>query len=237
LNSKTNTSNRESQKETKNQRLGQLPESIRPELIKERLQGGLFSFWKNKRLRWGLLLLLVFAPLSKFIYLILPNEIGEYIIDIGIWQLPNTIEGEENGWYWGTIRMYLFANGELMAPTLSVLGIFLLFPKKYLPAYLSIIPFGYYLALLTYRMVIVDSDQTYLAGPSVIFMVPFFLFGIVLFTFINKFLSRKDIVKQAIVNRITSLIKAKNIQWVEKEIILNEEVDQMIEGDNEMFNK
>lgn len=103
--------------------------------------------------------LLVFAPMAKFVYLLLPElGFGEYFINIGSIQIANTLEGEENGWFWAYIYQYVFSNGELLAPTISIFGLFLLFPKKYPPAYLAGLPFGYYLSMLIHRMFFVDSN-------------------------------------------------------------------------------
>ena len=55
-----------------------------------RLSGFLYSLWANRRLRWGLLLLLVIAPLSKFIYLLFPQGgFGEYLINTSLITVNN----------------------------------------------------------------------------------------------------------------------------------------------------
>ena len=130
--------------------------------IRLKLLSGFYAFWGNKRLQWGLIFILVLAPLAKFSYLLLPKEgFGEYFFVLGKYGIKNTLEGPYNGWYWGTIRMYLFSNGELLTPTLVIFGLFLLFPKKYFPSYLAGIPFGYYLSLLVHRMFFVTSNEDF----------------------------------------------------------------------------
>lgn len=84
-------------------RLRRVPDILRIEVIKERLHNDLNILWENKRLKWGMITLLVLAPLAKFSYLFFPElGFGEYFIDIGSIQIPNTLEGENYNWYWGT---------------------------------------------------------------------------------------------------------------------------------------
>ena len=79
------------------------------EKFKIRVLNGLYTFWENKRLRWGMLTLLIIAPLTKFLYLLFPvNGFGEYLINVGPITVINTIEGEANGWFWGYIYQYVF---------------------------------------------------------------------------------------------------------------------------------
>lgn len=215
-----------------------LPEAFKFEVLKGRLKNGLHIFWKNKRLRWGMITLLVIAPLAKFLYLLFPAQgFGEYLINIGPFNVLNTIEGEANGWYWAYIYQYVFSNGELLAPTISIFGLFLLFPEKYPPAYLAGVPFGYYLSMLIHRMFFVDSNEIFLDGFSVSITVSYLLLGIVFFIVSSKMLSRNENKKQAIVARIVGLIKLKGMAWRDKETILIKEVDIMINTDNELFVK
>jgi hypothetical protein len=73
------------------------PEVLNIKLLAGRLQSGLHVFWKNKRLRWGLVTLLVIAPIANFVYLLLPEYgFDDYFINIVSIEIPNTLEGEEN---------------------------------------------------------------------------------------------------------------------------------------------
>ena len=182
--------------------------------------------------------LLVFAPMAKFVYLLLPEAgFGEYLINVGSIQIPNTLEGEKYDWYWGYIQQYVFSNGELLAPTISIFGLFLLFPKKYPPAYLAGLPFGYYLSMLIHRMFFVDSNENFLDGFSITITIAYLLLGIAFFIVSSKLLSRKENIKQAIVARIAGVIKLDGVSWEDKESILNKEVDMMIDTENELFTK
>lgn len=124
---------------------GGVPEALKFEVLKGRLQSGLYIFWKNKRMRWGMITLLVFAPMVKFVYLLLPElGFGEYFINIGSIQIANTLEGKENGWFWAYIYQYVFSNGELLAPTISIFGLFSCFLKNILQPTLP----GFHLAII-----------------------------------------------------------------------------------------
>ena len=224
--------------ENKGNGFGGVPEALKFDVLRGRLQSGLHIFWKNKRLRWGMISLLVFAPMAKFVYLLLPEAgFGEYLINVGSIQIPNTLEGEKYDWYWGYIQQYVFSNGELLAPTISIFGLFLLFPKKYPPAYLAGLPFGYYLSMLIHRMFFVDSNENFLDGFSITITIAYLLLGIAFFIVSSKLLSRKENIKQAIVARIAGVIKLDGVSWEDKESILNKEVDMMIDTENELFTK
>ncbi|RLD22758.1 MAG: hypothetical protein DRI71_07105 [Bacteroidetes bacterium] len=67
--------------------------------------------------------------------------------------------------------------------------------------------------------------------------VAFIIFGIVLFFVTDKYLSRNELKKQAVVARIAGLIKVDGLSWGDKEAMLNEEATKMIEVDNELFNR
>jgi hypothetical protein len=128
-------------------------DSISVEKYRIRLFNGLYTFWENKRLRWGMLLLLLIAPLAKFFYLVLPVDgFGNYLVNFGPVSIINFIETES--WYYINLHYYFFSIGELLTPAISTLGIFLLFPKKYYPSYLVGVPFGYFLMFLTHRNIL-----------------------------------------------------------------------------------
>lgn len=208
------------------------------EKYKIRLLNGLYTFWENKRLRWGMLTLLVIAPLTKFIYLLFPvNGFGEYLINVGPVSVLNTIEGEASGWYWGYIRMYALFNGELLAPTLSMFGIFLLFPKKYYPSYLAGVPFGYYMSMLVHRMFFVTSNENFVQGFTGSTMVMFFLLGVVFFMISDKVMFKQNHRKRAAEARIIGLVNMPGMEWSDKEEIIRKEVAEVMKVDNELFIK
>lgn len=219
-------------------RLNGLTESLKVEGFKLRLFNGLYTFWDNKRLRWGMLLLMIIAPLSKFFYLLLPTEgFGDYLLNVGPLQILNTIEGLESGWYFVYIQQYFWSVGELLAPVLSIFGIFLLFPKKYYPAYLVGVPFGYYLSLLIHRMFFVTDYETFHGGATTTMTMAFLLLGVVFFMVSDKVLFRQNHRKRASEARIIGLINMPGMAWDDKEDIIRKEVAEVMKVDNELFIK
>jgi hypothetical protein len=219
-------------------RLPELSEIINFDEIKLRVDSGLYAFWDSKRLRWGMLLLMILAPLSKFFYLLLPEYgIGEYLINFGSLQILNTVEGLENGWYFNSFYMYFFSIGELMAPVLSIFGIFLLFPKKYYPAYLVGVPFGYYFSMLIHRMFYVTDYESFHSGATTTMTLAFLLLGIVFFIVSDNVLFRQNHRKRAAQARIIGLINMPGMQWNEKEEIIRNEVADAMKVDNEKYIK
>jgi len=219
-------------------RLPRLSEVINIDEIKLRVYGGLYAFWDNKRLRWGMVLLMILAPLSKFFYLLLPEAgIGEYLINFGPVQIINRVEGLENGWYFNSFYMYFFSIGELMAPVLSILGIFLLFPKKYYPAYLVGVPFGYYFSMLIHRMFYVTDYESFHSGATTTMTLAFLLFGVVLFIVSDKVLFRQNHKKRAAQARIIGLINMPGMKWNDKEEIIRKELADAMKVDNEKYIK
>ena len=208
------------------------------EKYKIRLLNGLYTFWENKRLRWGMLTLMVIAPLSKFVYLLFPVEgFGEYLINVGPLMVLNTIEGEANGWYWAYIQMYAFSNGELMAPTISIFGLFLLFPKKYYPSYLAGVPFGYYLSMLVHRLFFVTDYTSFHNGFPGSVMIGFLLLGVVFFMISDKVMFKQNHIKRAAEARIIGLVNMPGMAWGDKEEIIRKEVAEVMKVDNELFIK
>ena len=215
--------------------------------FKTRLFDGLYTFWQNKRLRWGLLTLLILAPAAKLFYLLFPEHFGEFLVDFGPIQIYNTIENTKGvtvtdapgpgEWFWDTIRAYFWSCGELAAPVISFLGIFLLFPKNYYPAYLIGLPFGYYLSLLVHRMFIVDSYQAFHEGAGTFMMISFFIFGFVLFMISDKVLFKQNHRKRSSEARIIGLINLPGMSWAEKELLIRREVDEAAEVSNELYEK
>lgn len=137
----------------------------------------------------------------------------------------------------GYIQQYVFSSGELLAPTISIFGLFLLFPEKYPPAYLAGVPFGHYFSMLIHRMFFVDTNENFLEGFSVIITIAYLFLGIVFFVVSSKLLSRNGNKKQASIARMVGLIKVKGVSWEDKEAMLNKEVDMMVDTENEMFIK
>ena len=211
--------------------------------FKIRLFNGLYTFWQNKRLRWGLITLLIIAPLSKFFYLLMPIEgFGEYFIEIGALKIPNTIERldpfsvAEEGWYFINMYYYFFSLGELMAPLFSVFGIFLLFPKHYSPSYLVGVPFGYYLSMLVHR-VTVSSEEAFHQGVGTSMMLMFLFLGVVIFMVSDKVLFKQHHRKRASEARIMGLINMPGMTWDDKELIIKKEVADALKTNNELFVK
>ena len=100
----------------------------------------------NKRAIAGIIFLVVLAPASKYMYLLFPQEgFGEFLIRSKLVTIPNFIEG--NDWFYLHIYWWLYAVGDTLAPILTLLGIFFLFPRKYSLSYLIGIPLGFMMAL------------------------------------------------------------------------------------------
>jgi len=218
------------------QKLNNLTDSLRLEGFRIRLFNGLYTFWDNKRLRWGLLILLLFAPASKFLYLFFPEEgFGQYLLSVGPVQVINTIEGIENGWYFAYIAMYIWSVGELLAPVLSIFGIFLLFPKKYYPSYLVGVPFGYYFSMLIHRMFFVTDYTSFHSGATTTMTLSFLLLGVVFFMVSDKVLFKQNHGKRASEARIVGLINMPGMEWKDKEDIIRKEVAVAMKVDNELF--
>lgn len=219
-------------------RLANLKETLNVERFILRLFNGLYTFWENKRLRWGMFFLLIFAPASKFAYLLFPEGgFGEYLINMGPVKVLNTIEMVEGGWYWATFRMYFLFVGELLGPVLSIVGIFFLFPKKYYPSYLIGVPFGYYMSMLVHRMFFVSDYQSFHSGATTTMTLSFLLLGVVFFAVSDKVLFRQNHVKRASEARIIGLINMPGMEWHDKEDLIKKEVAEVMKVDNELFIK
>ncbi len=206
-------------------------------LFKLKVYSSLYIFWANKRLRWGMLFLLVLAPLSKFVYLLFPEEgLGEYLINFGPLQIKNSIEFPYNdGWYWVYMRMYLWSIGELMAPVLSIFGIFLLFPRKYYPAYLIGLPFGYFLSQLIHRMFFVNDYPSFHNGATTTLTFSVIVVGIILFIISDNVLFKENHRKRAAEARIIGLINMPGMEWQAKEPLIKKEVKEALKYNSELF--
>lgn len=212
-------------------------ESLSFTTIKIRVLNGLYSFWSNKRLRWGMIMLLIIAPLTRYIFMIFPeNGFGEYLVNLGPVKIINTIEGVDN-WFFVTFYYYFSVIGELLAPVLLIYGIFLLFPRNYYPSYLVGVPFGYYLGMLVYRMFFVSTNEGYYSGFTSTVTIAYLLFGVVLFIVSDKMLFRENHRKRASEARIIGLVNMPGMQWKDKEDLIRKEVAEAMKIDNELFVK
>ena len=211
--------------------------SLNIDKFKVRVLNGLYTFWDNKRLRWGMLFLLIIAPASKFFYMLFPeNGFGEYLVNLGPVKVLNSIEGMGN-WFYVTFYYYFFSVGELAAPVLSTFGIFLLFPKKYYPSYLVGVPFGYYLSMVVHRMFFVTSNADMLSGFTTTMTLSFLILGVVFFAVSDKVLFKQNHRKRASEARIIGLINMPGMEWTDKEEIIRKEVAEVMKVDNELFVK
>jgi hypothetical protein len=214
------------------------PDWINLESLKIRVFNGLYTFWENKRLRWGLILLLIIAPSIKFLYLLFPESgYGDYFINNYYIQIPNTIEGPDSDWYWGLIYMYVHSNGELLAPVISILGIFLLFPPKYYPAYLVGVPFGYYLSLSVHRLFFVSNFESYSGGWTTSGSLLFILLGVIAFVVSDKVLFQENHRKNATQARILGLIEMPGLPWTAKEELIKKEAKDLRKVSNILYEK
>ena len=216
------------------------------ENFQTRLFDGLYTFWQNKRLRAGFITLLIIAPASKFFYLLLPMDgFGEYFIDWGFLKIPNTIEVQDltvdpdvrPGWFFITFYYYFWSLGDLLAPTISILGMFLLFPKNYYPSYLVGVPFGYYLSMLFHRMFMVDSDEALHQGAGTFMIIVFLLVGVVIFIISDKVLFKEHHRKRASEARIIGVINMPGMSWEDKELILKKEAADALKHSNELYDR
>lgn len=199
----------------------------------------LYSMWADKRLRWGLLFLLIIAPASKFIYLLFPEAgVGEYFIQSKYLTIPNFIEtpGDSKGWYWQTLYYWFWMNGELWAPLMAIFGIFLLFPKNYFPSYLVGIPFGYFLSLLVHRMFVGTSEE-YHNGVGTAMIAMFIILGVVIFIVSDKILFKNNHVMRAHEARIVGLINLPGLSWDQKEPLLRKEAEEWSKQQNELYDQ
>jgi len=201
----------------------------------QRISNSLFIFWQNKRLRTGIILLLIIAPLSRFAYLAFPKEgFGEYFINNNWITIKNFIESEE--WIFQTLYWWFWSNGEIWGPIISIIGIFLLFPMNYYPSYLTGIPFGYYLSLLINRMFATNNTEV-VGGSGYSMLIVYLIFGVILFAVSDKILFNTNHRKRAIDARILGLINMPGMAWEEKEGPLKKEARKAMKENNEIFSK
>ncbi len=201
-----------------------------------KVSNALVSLWLNPRLRTGMILLLIAAPVSRFFYLILPPEgFGEYFIQTDLITIVNSIEGQD--WYYFSLYYWAFTLSELWAPMIVFLGIFFLFPKKYYPSYLVAVPFGYYAALLIHRL-FATSNENFHNGVGFSTVALFIVFTIVMFVVSDKILFNDNHRKRAIEARIIGLINMPGMDWKDKEELLKKEAEQATkEKNNELFTR
>ena len=202
--------------------LSQLHIKARRLLVKFGME--LKPYVSNKRYRWGIIILLVIAPFAKHFYLLFPvTGLGEYIIDNGFIQLPNILEDPEYDWYYISFRNYFWTIGEILAPLIIIIGMFLLFPKKYYPSYLALVPLGYYFTLLIHRLV-TSSNSEYRDGFTISITLGYMLFGIILFVISDKIILYKNRKYHAAEARIKGVINMPGVKWSDKEELLRKEI-------------
>lgn len=204
--------------------------------------GFLYTMWANKRLRWGLLLLLIIAPASKMIYLLFPIDgFGDYIINTNLITIPNFLESKYiaetgEGWFFEKLYYWFWMCGELWAPLIAIFGIFLLFPKNYYPSYLVGIPFGYFLSSLIHRMFVTSFEEFHGGiGSSVIAM--WLILGVIIFVISDKILFKKNHVIRATEARMAGLINMPGMDWKNKEEMLKNEASDWVKHENELYTR
>jgi len=200
---------------------------------KTRLLNVLYALWKNPRLRTGLILLIIVAPASKFVYLLFPKDgFGEYLIDTSLLKIPNYFEPD--GWYFYSTYYFLFSLSEFFTPIISTIGVFLLFPRNYYPSYLCGIPLGYYTALLINRTTVVNNEDFH-QGAAVSLIIGMVIFTAFLLYVSDRFLFRKDNRSRSVEARLIGLINMPGVSWEDKEELLKKEARDATKGDNELF--
>ncbi|MCH7696516.1 MAG: hypothetical protein IIB73_09545, partial [Proteobacteria bacterium] len=100
----------------------------------------------------------------------------------------------------------------------------LLFPKNYYPAYLAIVPFGYYLTLLIHRMFFVNDESELRDGFTISVTLAYMLFGIILFVISDKIIIDGNSKRHAAEARIKGVINMPGVNWSEKEELIRKEV-------------
>ncbi len=212
------------------------------DVVRLKIGSFLVSIWTDKRLRWGLLLLLVVAPISKLIYVFFPEDgFGTYFISTQFITVPNFIETpdvavEDGGWYWQTLYFWFWMCSEIWAPLIAIYGIFLLFPKKYYPSYLVGIPFGYFLSLLIHRMFVSTYEEFHM-GYGAAVMAMWIILGVVIFVVSDQILFKKNHVTRATEARMVGLINMPGMSWEEKEVLLKKEAESWTSEQNELYDE
>lgn len=193
-------------------------------------------FVMNRRYRWGIILILVIAPFAKHFYLLFPVEgIGEYLVNYGLIQIPNSLENPANEWFFGNFSVYFWIMGELLAPLILIIGMFLLFPKNYYPSYFVGIPFVYYLILLIHRMFIVNNNIELRDGFTVSLTFTYMLFGIILFIISDKIITYRNQKYIAAEARIKGMISMPGVKWSEKEELIRNEITLANKDESELI--
>jgi len=168
--------------------------------FKVKSSNSLYVLWENRRLRAGIIILLILAPVSKFFYKLFPQKgFGEFFVNNNLITIKNTIEGAD--WYYEEIYWWAFSCGEIWSPLLAIVGIFFLFPKNYYPGYLTGVPFGYYLSLLLQR-IFATSESAFHNGMGPSTLVMFLIFGVIAFAISDKILFKDNHGRRAIEARI-----------------------------------
>ncbi len=205
---------------------------------RERMTSGFFTFWQNKRLRWAFYLLLLVSPAIKFFYLLVPKPDDHVFFLSTLFASPNAFfSAHFDIEVWVNLRSYLFLNGELLAPAVALFGMFLLFPKRYYPAYLLGVPFGYYLSVSVYRLFFISSADEFFTSFGWPVTLLFLLVGIFILMLADRLLFRSQDAQRARQARIIGIINTPGVDWRSKEKPIKEEVEKLLRSNNELYHK
>jgi hypothetical protein len=178
---------------------------------------------------------MLLCPFMKYMYLIFPEEgFGEYLLYTTYFQVPNLIEGDH--WFWFSIHYFLMFTGGNLSIMVTMIGVFLLFPKNYYPSYLVGVPFGYILGNLVMQL-IANSNESLnnSVGPTTVVLC--IAIAIVGFAVTDHLLFKDNHRKRASEARLVGLINMPGMTWDDKEDLLKKEAKRMMKEDNELFTK
>ena len=201
-----------------------------------RLYSAFYTFWRSPRLRLAMFVLVVLVPLTKFIYLLLPNGQTPSSIEF-LNQLNDRFVQTGVGSVWESLSSYAFAVGELLSATLAIFGVFLLFPTNYYPAYLLGFPLGSYLGNTLYRLFYYTDPKEYDLSGSPVLDAVCIVGCLVFLVALDQLVYRKKEKVQSVEARIIGLIRMPFVKWQAKEPLIRQEVDKFLQRDNELFNK
>ena len=201
-----------------------------------KLFSAFYTFWRSPRLRLAMFVLVVLVPLTKFIYLLLPNGQTASSIEF-LNQLNDHFVQTGVGSVWESIGTYAFSVGELLSATLAIFGVFLLFPTNYYPAYLLGFPLGSYLGNTLYRLFYYTDPKEYDLSGSPILDGICIIVCLVFLIALDQFVYRKKEKVQSVEARIIGLVNMPFVKWQAKEPLIRQEVAKFLQRDNELFDK
>jgi len=203
--------------------------------LRERANLVLYYFWENKRLRYGIIFLMILGPFMKYMYMFFPEDgFGDYLIYTTYFQVPNFIEYE--GWYWYSVYVLLSVTGNTLSIMVTMIGVFFLFPRNYYPSYLVGVPFGYFLGTLVMQLFATSNESLMQnVGPTTIILS--IAVAIVGFAVTDHLLFKDNHRKRASEARLVGLINMPGMTWDDKEDLLKKEAKRMMKEDNELFSK